>query len=92
MSQQEFEAAANRIKHDLEGKKPSDDELLVLYGWFKQANEGDADPKNKPGTFSLDFKGKAKYGAWEKVKGKSKEEARAEYIAAANKILEKYHG
>ena len=52
----------------------ADDEFLQLYSLFKQATVGDINT-NRPGM--LDFKGKAKWDAWEKVKGKSKEDAEA---------------
>ena len=52
----------------------ADDELLQLYSLFKQATVGDVNT-DRPGM--LDFKGKAKWDAWEKVKGKSKEDAEA---------------
>lgn len=50
----------------------------MLYGLFKQATEGDADPKDKPGMFNL--KGKAKWEAWNTHKEKSSEIAKLQYI------------
>ena len=50
----------------------ADDELLQLYSLFKQGNVGDVNT-SRPGM--LDFKGKAKWDAWDKLKGKSKEDA-----------------
>jgi acyl-CoA-binding protein len=46
--------------------KPSDNDLLTLYGLFKQGILGDNETA-KPGM--LDFKGKAKWEAWTKNKG-----------------------
>ena len=44
--------------------KPSHEELLELYGLFKQASEGDA-KGSRPGF--LDLKGRAKFDAWTKL-------------------------
>jgi diazepam-binding inhibitor (GABA receptor modulator, acyl-CoA-binding protein) len=38
----------------------------------------------------LDFKGKAKWDAWAKIKGKSSADAQAEYITLAKTLLTKY--
>ena len=50
--------------------KPSNEELLRLYGLYKQATVGDNE-EERPGGF--DFKAAAKYNAWLILKGKSKE-------------------
>jgi diazepam-binding inhibitor (GABA receptor modulating acyl-CoA-binding protein) len=67
--------------------RPGNDELLKLYGLYKQATEGDneADP---PGGF--DFKAAAKHSSWLSFKGKSKEEASELYIDLVGKLAEKY--
>ena len=67
--------------------KPSNEELLQLYGLYKQATEGDNETE-RPGGF--DFKAAAKYNAWMNVKGKSKEEATEQYIQLVDKLSEKY--
>ena len=61
----------------------SNDQLLQLYGLYKQATDGDVSGP-KPGM--LDLKGKAKYGAWSKQKGKSAEKAMEAYSALVNKL------
>nr|XP_019955390.1 PREDICTED: acyl-CoA-binding protein homolog 1-like [Paralichthys olivaceus] len=48
----------------------------------------DGRPPGRPGMF--DFTGKAKWDAWEKQKGKSKEDAMNEYIKLVEKLKEKY--
>jgi diazepam-binding inhibitor (GABA receptor modulating acyl-CoA-binding protein) len=65
----------------------TNDELLQVYGLFKQANLGDNNT-DKPGIFSLEAK--AKWGAWNDQKGKSKEQAANEYVALAKQLLIKY--
>jgi len=68
-------------------RRPSNEELLRLYGLFKQATEGDV-LEERPGGF--DFKAFAKYDAWESQKGKSKDAAMAEYIELAKELIAKY--
>ena len=77
----QFEAAAARSK--MLPSRPSDDVLLQLYSLFKQGSEGDVsgDP---PGFF--DFVGQAKYDAWAKNKGMSKEAAMKEYVALVDRL------
>uniref|UniRef100_A0A672IJF0 Acyl-CoA-binding protein n=1 Tax=Salarias fasciatus TaxID=181472 RepID=A0A672IJF0_SALFA len=67
--------------------KPADEEMLRIYALFKQANVGDVNTA-RPGM--LDFTGKAKWDAWEKLKGKSKEDAMNEYIALVEELKGKY--
>ena len=85
MDIREFEAAAARSKEFT--KRPSNEELLLLYALYKQATEGDVSG-DRPGGF--DFKAIAKYDAWLELKGKSKEAAIAEYVALVNKLSTQY--
>lgn len=68
--------------------RPSNDQLLELYGLYKQATEGDV-AGSRPGM--LDLKGRAKYDAWAKRKGTSKDEAMKGYVALVAR-LEKANG
>ncbi|KAL0933151.1 acyl CoA binding protein [Colletotrichum truncatum] len=70
--------------------KPSNDELLKLYGLYKIGTGEDFSKATKPGMF--DLKGKAKYNAWEKLadEGKTAEQAQEEYIALVNQLKEAY--
>jgi len=79
---QQFEAAAAASKTLAE--KPSNDILLQLYAFYKQATEGDV-PTEAPSN-PFDFVAKAKYNAWEEQKGKAKETAMQEYIELVNKL------
>lgn len=67
--------------------RPNNDELLKLYGLYKQATVGD-NTTDKPGI--MDFKGKAKWQAWEDQKGVSQEQAEADYIALVDELTAKY--
>ena len=54
MIQEKFNQAAVVVKTAFKAAKIelSNDELLSLYGWFKQAKEGD-NKTDKPGFFSF---------------------------------------
>lgn len=75
----EFLKAAEDVKALT--KRPSDQDLLELYSLFKQATVGDCNT-DRPGM--MDFKGKAKWDAWNGLKGTSKTDAEQKYIAKAN--------
>ena len=57
-------------------EKPDNMTLLKIYALYKQATSGDADGK-RPGF--TDMIGRAKYDAWAKTKGMSKDEAMKKY-------------
>jgi diazepam-binding inhibitor (GABA receptor modulating acyl-CoA-binding protein) len=67
--------------------KPSNEELLKLYSFYKQATEGD-NTDSPPGGF--DFVAAAKHNAWAKLTGMSKEDAAEAYTSLVNSISEKY--
>lgn len=64
--------------------KPDNDILLQLYSLYKQGTEGDVNVE--PPSNMFDFVGKAKYDAWESLKGKTKDDAMNEYIALVTKL------
>lgn len=67
--------------------KPNDNELLTVYGLFKQSKFGDNNT-DKPGFF--DFKGCKKWDAWESQKGKSQNEAKQQYINLSMELFKTY--
>ena len=71
----QFEKAAEDVQNLPD--RPDNDTLLELYGYYKQGTEGDVTGE-KPGFF--DFKGVAKYEAWEKLAGLSKDDAMRKYV------------
>ena len=83
--QQQFEAAVAKSKELT--KRPSNEELLLLYALFKQGSEGDVSG-DRPGGF--DFKAIAKFDAWAEQKGKSKEAAMQEYVSLMYKLYQQY--
>lgn len=75
---QRFADAQARIKPVSVGT----DVMLQLYALYKQATSGDA-TGDRPGM--LDVRGRAKYDAWAKHKGTSKDAAMEQYIALVAK-------
>lgn len=79
------------------GKKIEDyrDELLTLYGLYKQATVGDVDESTFPkgvGTMFdmlIDTEGYLKRQAWLSRKGMSRSEARTKYVLAARTLRKK---
>ena len=57
-------------------EKPSNEELLLLYSYYKQATKGDASGK-RPGFTNM--VGRAKYDAWANLKDMSQEDAMQSY-------------
>ncbi|AET40539.1 long-chain fatty acid transporter ACB1 Ecym_6148 [Eremothecium cymbalariae DBVPG len=65
----------------------SQDEMLQLYGLYKQATVGDNN-KEKPGIFNM--KDRYKWDAWDKLKGTSQEDAEQQYIKLVDELTAKY--
>jgi acyl-CoA-binding protein len=73
--QARFEQAVAESKQLPE--KPDNMTLLKIYALYKQASAGDVEGK-RPGF--TDMVGRAKFDAWDALKGKSRDEAMQEYI------------
>jgi len=71
----DFEKAVAESKQLPE--KPDNMTLLKIYALYKQASTGDAEGK-RPGF--ADMVGRAKWDAWNELKGKSADEAKQEYV------------
>jgi len=80
MDREAFDAAVERSR---QLPHQPNDVLLELYGLFKQATEGDV-AGEKPGMF--DFKGAAKYDAWESRRGMTKDEAMQGYVELVDRL------
>lgn len=76
-----FNEAAERVKKLEEA--PSNEDQLELYANFKQANVGDC-TTSRPGMFSP--KERAKWDAWNGVKGTSKDDAMKTYVAKVDSL------
>lgn len=70
-----FEQAAQDVQKL--PRRPDNDTLLKLYALYKQSTQGDVSGK-RPGMF--DMAGQAKYDAWTRVKGMSRDAAMQGYI------------
>ena len=66
-------------------EKPDNMTLLKIYALYKQASSGDVDGK-RPGF--TDMVGRAKWDAWDAVKGKSSDEAMQEYVDLIESLKE----
>ncbi|KAK2525849.1 Dbi [Columba guinea] len=100
MSEAAFQKAAEEVKQLK--SQPTDQEMLDVYSHYKQATVGDVNTggahklilllilplSDRPGM--LDFKGKAKWDAWNALKGMSKEDAMKAYIAKVEELKGKY--
>jgi len=81
---EQFEAAAVEVK--ALGQRPSDQVLLKLYAFYKQATEGDVQGK-RPGF--MDMAGRFKYDAWAKVKGMPAGDAMQAYVDLVEELKTK---
>merc|ERR1712133_322706 len=82
----EFQKAADDMSNKI-NKNLSNEELLEVYALYKQGSVGDVNTA-RPGM--LDFKGKAKWDAWNGKKGMSQDDAKQKYIDLANTLKEKH--
>ena len=76
-----FEAAAASAKQTKQ--RPDNATMLKLYSYYKQATEGDV-RGDRPGGF--DFVGGAKYDAWAKLKGTTRDDAMTGYIKQVERL------
>ncbi|RFB73630.1 MULTISPECIES: acyl-CoA-binding protein [unclassified Herbaspirillum] len=73
--QEQFEQTVAESKNLSE--RPDNMTLLKMYGLYKQGSNGDVQG-DRPGM--TDFVGRAKWDAWEALKGLPQEEAQQQYI------------
>lgn len=79
----EFSAAQARVK--TLRHRPNNPDLLELYALFKQGTDGDVRGK-RPRL--MDVKGRAKFDAWAGKRGMNFDEARSEYVALVERLLQ----
>ena len=77
----DFKSAAERVTKL--SKRPPNDIMSKLYALYKQGNNGDVTGE-RPGF--ADFEGRAKFDSWNKLQGKSMEDAKNEYIALVEQL------
>lgn len=79
--QDQFEKALAESKTLPE--RPDNMTLLKIYSLYKQASAGDVEGK-RPGF--TDMVGRAKWDAWNELKGTSKEDAMQKYVDLINEL------
>ena len=79
-----FQQASQRVK--TLDQKPQDNEMLQLYGLYKQATIGDINTE-RPSFWNL--VGKAKWDSWESYKGLSNKSAENKYIVLVESLISK---
>jgi diazepam-binding inhibitor (GABA receptor modulator, acyl-CoA-binding protein) len=72
----QFETAVADSKNLSE--RPDNQTMLKMYGLYKQATNGDASG-SRPGF--TDMVGRAKWDAWNELKGTSKDDAMKQYVS-----------
>ncbi len=82
----QFNEAVNTVRTAEGDFEPSNDMKLEFYALYKQASEGDVSGK-RPGM--LNIVGRAKYDAWAKLKGTSKDSAMQQYVDKVNSLKAK---
>lgn len=80
--EREFKRACDQAKALT--KRPTDDELLGLYGLYKQATFGDCHDSR---PFALNVKACAKHDAWMSLRGVNRERAKRSYIGFVKNLL-----
>jgi diazepam-binding inhibitor (GABA receptor modulating acyl-CoA-binding protein) len=80
----DFQKAVERIRNAT-GPSKTNEEKAKVYGLYKQVNNGDAKTADQPWAYQIVER--AKWEAWNKNKGKSKEQAMKEYIDEVNRQL-----
>ena len=78
--QDRFEAAMTKARGL---SNQSNETLLDLYGLYKQATEGNVKGEAPSG---FDFRGAAKYAAWEKRRGMSSDQAMQAYADLVDRL------
>lgn len=88
---EEFDFAVSQIrlsKGSKSGNGPTNEEKLLFYKYYKQATEGDC-----KGTqpWAVNYEARAKWDAWDSVRGLSKEDAMRKYCELYLDISQKYN-
>ena len=85
VNSEQFIKASNAIKKI--NRNASDEELLELYSWYKQATIGNVNIKEPSFIYFTESK---KWNAWKSKEGNDTYNAEVEYITLVNKLIKKY--
>ena len=77
----EFQKAVQKVCNAPAVNPPSDEVRLDFYAYFKQATQGDVQDEPPSRVW---FKARAKWNAWNSLKGMSKAQAKVNYIKLTN--------
>lgn len=80
---------AVKVANKINKKKITDQDLLKVYGLYKQSTIGNCNVKSSP-NYLLDIKGYNKWHAWNNCKGKDKITAMNEYADLVIDTADKY--
>jgi len=80
----QFKKATDVIKSSHPTDVVSNEEKLKLYGWYKQAMDGDV---AGPQPWAVHIESRRKWDAWNGCKGKRKDEAMREYVDEVERQL-----
>ena len=83
--QEKFNKAQEDVKNL--SKRPSNDELLALYSYYKQASTGDVEG-SRPGMIKV--KERAKWDAWNKLQGMNSDKAMESYTSLVEELINNY--
>jgi diazepam-binding inhibitor (GABA receptor modulating acyl-CoA-binding protein) len=81
--EKEFQTCVFRIKS--RDTMPSDEDLLILYGLYKQATQGDC---NIPQPWRVQVEARARWDAWFKNCGMYRDTAMKKYIEKVNELMD----
>jgi acyl-CoA-binding protein len=81
--EQEFQHSVALIKTKY--PLPSDSDLLILYGLYKQVTQGDC---NTPQPWSTQVEARARWDAWYKNSGMYRHVAMEKYIEKVNELMD----
>lgn len=75
----DLQSRFKQAQDDLNGlsERPDNNTLLKLYALYKQATQGDAEGERPNG---FDFVRRAKFDAWEAIKGTTQKDAMQQYV------------
>lgn len=87
--QQQFNAAVDKVRNaPADGDfKPGNDYKLTMYALYRQATDGDVSGK-RPGM--LNVIERAKYDAWARRKGMTRDQAMQAYVDEVDKVEAQY--
>ncbi len=80
--EESFRNAATRIKNSQ--IRPSNGDLLILYGLYKQATNGDC---NVAQPWAVQIEARSKWEAWNKNKGMERMNAMRKYIDKVEELM-----